>query len=71
MRIDGGEKMRYVLFVLFLLALTACDTELGHVESHDHDGDGVEDHAPEEHDEEHDEEYPEDFEIVPNDGSQI
>jgi hypothetical protein len=43
-----------VFLISILLIATSCDTELGHHEDHDHDGDGVQDHAPDEHvDEEH------------------
>lgn len=46
------------IILIFGLIFTACDTELGH-QDHDHDGDGIQDHAPEEHEEsleEHNEE---------------
>lgn len=36
------------VLVIALFACSACDTELGHTD-HDHDGDGVQDHAPHEH----------------------
>jgi len=54
------KKMRKIIIILlvFLVLFTlGCDTELGHgSEDHDHDGDGIPDHAAEEHvDEEHDE----------------
>ncbi len=52
------DKKTVVLLILVLSALLlGCSTELGHFEkNHDHDGDGFEDHSPEEHDENHEEE---------------
>lgn len=39
------------LMIGLLVLATGCDTELGHhhEEYHDHDGDGIPDHAPEDH----------------------
>ncbi|NJL43733.1 MAG: hypothetical protein HC945_00165 [Nitrosarchaeum sp.] len=42
------------LLLLVALLLASCDTELGHSEDHDHDGDGIQDHAASEHEEEQD-----------------
>ena len=49
--------MKYAFLILIVLGLlfTACNTELSH-EDHDHDGDGTQDHSPEEHDEHENEE---------------
>ncbi len=49
------KKGMVLLLVLLLVFTAGCDTELGH--SHeDHDGDGIQDHAPEDHHEQHREE---------------
>ena len=49
-----------MILMMTALALTACDTPLGHAgEDHDHDGDGVQDHAAEDHDHEDDEHHDE------------
>jgi len=51
----GEVKEMKVLFVALIIAVVlftvGCDTELGHhhEENHDHDGDGVPDHAPKDH----------------------
>lgn len=46
-------KIRNTLSMIFIFTIlvisTGCDTELGHTEDHDHDQDGIQDHAPEEH----------------------
>jgi len=47
-------KATIIVGLVALLLFAGCDTEL--VESHDHNGDGVEDHTAEEHDESHNEE---------------
>lgn len=66
-----GDKMKilnvFLIITLLLLAI-GCDTELGHSsENHDHDGDGVQDHAPEDHIDEHTEELDEyELEIIHN-----
>ena len=54
------KKIVLVIVLLSLLAFTACDTSLV---SHDHDGDGVADHAPEDHHDEHDENEHHDEEV--------
>lgn len=48
--------MKYLMTMILILGLvfTACDTNLVE-EDHDHDGDGIEDHAPEDHEEDHEE----------------
>lgn len=53
------KRILTILVLLSLLALTAgCDIELGHQgENHDHDGDGIEDHAAEDHENEHEDEH--------------
>ena len=53
--------MKYATLAMIVLIVftVGCDTKLGH-EDHDHDGDGVQDHAPEDHHEEgmnHEEDY--------------
>jgi len=47
------------ILVILLFGISGCDTKLVH-ETHDHDGDGIEDHLTEDHDYEghhNDEEY--------------
>ncbi len=61
-----GDQMKKIIFLVLislLLTATACDTELGHLdeEDHDHDGDGIPDHAAEDHD---DEAHTENMELV-------
>ncbi len=41
------------MVTMLILTTTGCDTELGH-QDHDHDGDGIQDHAAEDHEDEHD-----------------
>jgi len=41
------------LMIVLILFTIGCDTELGHHENHDHEGDEIPDHIPEEHEEEH------------------
>ena len=52
---DMDKMKKLIVFAVVILAIFAlgCDIELGHVD-HDHDGDGVQDHAAEDHDEEED-----------------
>lgn len=46
----GSIKVIGAIFLIAILLTTGCSTELGH-QDHDHDGDGIQDHTPEEHDE--------------------
>lgn len=64
--------MKRIIFIIFVIALlvlaVSCSTELGHSD-HDHDGDGVQDHAAEDHVDEtlnsEDTEFEEEIEVIP------